>query len=207
MLLFSCFSFAQITISGTITSAVDGNSLPYVNISSNEGKGTTSNENGNFSIELPSLPNTLTFSYLGFKTQTITVSEEAILTIILEEDASSLDEVVITSLGLKRESKELGYVVQSIKYKDLTEVKTVNFLDNLQGKLAGVTVTQGATGVGSSSKITIRGESSFSNNNPLFVVDGVPINNETVFNFTNEAAAGFQEIDFDRRSTICEIHE
>jgi len=196
MLLFSCFSFAQITISGTITSAVDGNSLPYVNISSNEGKGTTSNENGNFSIELPSLPNTLTFSYLGFKTQTITVSEEAILTIILEEDASSLDEVVITSLGLKRESKELGYVVQSIKYKDLTEVKTVNFLDNLQGKLAGVTVTQGATGVGSSSKITIRGESSFSNNNPLFVVDGVPINNETVFNFTNEAAAGFQEIDF-----------
>ncbi|HAI42282.1 MAG TPA: SusC/RagA family TonB-linked outer membrane protein, partial [Maribacter sp.] len=74
--------------------------------------------------------------------------------------------------------------------------KSVNFLDNLSGKLAGVTINQGATGVGSSSKITIRGEASFSNNNPLFIVDGVPINNNSVFNFTNEAAAGFQEIDF-----------
>ncbi|MGB0950275.1 MAG: TonB-dependent receptor plug domain-containing protein, partial [Marinirhabdus sp.] len=72
----------------------------------------------------------------------------------------------------------------------------VNFLDNLSGKLAGVAISQGATGVGSSSKITIRGEASFSNNNPLFVVDGTPINNQTAFNFTNEAAAGFQEIDF-----------
>ena len=75
-------------------------------------------------------------------------------------------------------------------------MKAVNFLDNLTGKLAGVTINQGATGVGSSSKITIRGEASFSNNNPLFIVDGVPINNNSVFNFTNEAAAGFQAIDF-----------
>ncbi|MFT7442757.1 MAG: TonB-linked SusC/RagA family outer membrane protein, partial [Maribacter sp.] len=82
------------------------------------------------------------------------------------------------------------------KSKDISEIKTPNFLDNLAGKLAGVTISQGATGVGSSSKITIRGEASFSNNNPLFVVDGTPINNNTVFNFTNEAAAGFQEIDF-----------
>ena len=104
--------------------------------------------------------------------------------------------MVITALGLERDTKELGYVVQSLISKDLTEVKAVNFLDNLSGKLAGVTISQGATGVGSSSKITIRGEASFSNNNPLFVVDGIPINNNTVFNFTNEAAAGFQEIDF-----------
>ena len=102
----------------------------------------------------------------------------------------------MTALGLKRETKELGYVVQSLDAKGVTEVKSVNFLDNLSGKLAGVTINQGATGVGSSSKITIRGEASFSNNNPLFIVDGVPINNNSVFNFTSEAAAGFQEIDF-----------
>ena len=103
---------------------------------------------------------------------------------------------MITALGFKRETKELGYAVQSLGSDDIQEVKAVNFLDNLSGKLAGVTVSQGATGVGSTSKITIRGEASFSNNNPLFVVDGTPINNNTVFNFTNEAAAGFQEVDF-----------
>jgi len=186
IMLFLCgYSYAQILITGTITSITDGKPLAYVNISSSNNTGTISDENGNYQIEVNVTSNQLTFSYLGFKTQTITVG-----------DQSALDEIVITALGLKRDSKELGYVVQTLDEENLTEVKTVNFLDNIAGKLAGVTVSQGATGVGSSSKITIRGESSFSNNNPLFVVDGTPINNETVFNFTNEAAAGFQEIDF-----------
>jgi TonB-linked SusC/RagA family outer membrane protein len=187
---------AQITITGTVTDAVSNTPLPFVNISSNNGNGTTTDEQGTYSIVVNSNSEQLTFSFLGFKTQTISVGNTTIINIALEEDSAALDEVVITALGLERDTKELGYAVQAISAKKLTEVKTVNFLDNLQGKLAGVTVTQGATGVGSSSKITIRGEASFSNNNPLFVVDGVPINNETVFNFTNEAAAGFQEIDF-----------
>lgn len=187
---------AQITITGTVTDAVSNTPLPFVNISSSNGNGTTTDVQGTYSIVINSSTEQLTFSFLGFKTQTISVGNTPIINIALEEDSAALDEVVITALGLERDTKELGYAVQAISAKKLTEVKTVNFLDNLQGKLAGVTVTQGATGVGSSSKITIRGEASFSNNNPLFVVDGVPINNETVFNFTNEAAAGFQEIDF-----------
>ncbi len=196
MLFLSCYSYAQITITGTITSAEDAQPLAYVNISSNTNQGTISDENGNYKIEVSSTFNELKFSYLGYKTQTVIVGDDTIINILLEEDTAALDEVVITALGLERESKELGYVVQELNSETLTEVKTVNFLDNIAGKLAGVTVSQGATGVGSSSKITIRGESSFSNNNPLFIVDGTPINNETVFNFTNEAAAGFQEIDF-----------
>ncbi len=190
------FSNAQTTITGTVKSAVDNTPLPYVNIKTEHNKGTTTDENGNYSITLFSVNETLTFSFVGYKTQTISVGDKTVINISLKEDEAALDEVVITALGLERDTKELGYAVQAIKSKSLTQVKTVNFLDNLQGKLAGVTVTQGATGVGSTSKITIRGEASFSNNNPLFVVDGVPINNETVFNFTNEAAAGFQEIDF-----------
>ncbi|WP_225035173.1 SusC/RagA family TonB-linked outer membrane protein [Winogradskyella sp. SM1960] len=196
LLCFCFFSNAQITITGTVTEASSRTPLPFVNISSNNGNGTTSNDDGTYSIMVNSTTDKLTFSFLGFKSQTIDIGNQTIINIELQEDSAALDEVVITALGLERDTRELGYAVQAISSKKLTEVKTVNFLDNLQGKLAGVTVTQGATGVGSSSKITIRGEASFSNNNPLFVVDGVPINNETVFNFTNEAAAGFQEIDF-----------
>ena len=193
--MLASIGYAQITITGTITDAYN-QPVAFVNITNNSKKGTISDENGTYSIIASSKNDNLTFSYLGYKTQTITVGDRTLINIVLDDDITSLDQVVVTALGLERETKELGYAIQAIKSKDVTQVKTVNFLDNLQGKLAGVTVTQGATGVGSSSKITIRGEASFSNNNPLFVVDGIPINNETVFNFTNEAAAGFQEIDF-----------
>ncbi|MFT4781937.1 MAG: TonB-linked SusC/RagA family outer membrane protein, partial [Pseudohongiellaceae bacterium] len=196
LLLLTSFSYAQITVTGTITSEIDNQPLAYVNISSSSGSGTISDENGKYAIEVSSSEDQIRYSYLGYDLQIAIVGANTIIDIKMIEDSSSLDEVVITALGLKRESKELGYAVQALDEKALTEVKTVNFLDNIAGKLAGVTVSQGATGVGSSSKITIRGESSFSNNNPLFIVDGTPINNETVFNFTNEAAAGFQEIDF-----------
>jgi TonB-linked SusC/RagA family outer membrane protein len=195
MLTYFGISHAQITITGRVIDATYNEPLPYVNITNN-GAGTITDDNGNYSIEVSSENSVLQFSYIGYKTKNITVGNNTTINITLTEDAAALNEIVITGLGIKRNTKALGYAVQAIKSKNLTEVKTVNFLDNLQGKLAGVTVTQGATGVGSSSKITIRGESSFSNNNPLFVVDGIPINNETVFNFTNEAASGFQEIDF-----------
>lgn len=196
-LLLACtFSVAQTTITGTVTSAQDGQTLAYVNILADQNNGTISDNSGYYSITISEETENLTFSFIGYKTQQIAINNQSVINVILEEDTSNLDEVVITALGLERDTKELGYVVQSLKSEGLTEVKTVNFIDNLAGKLAGVTVSQGATGVGSSSKITIRGEASFSNNNPLFVVDGVPINNNTVFNFTNEAAAGFQEIDF-----------
>ncbi|AXO81141.1 SusC/RagA family TonB-linked outer membrane protein [Olleya aquimaris] len=196
LLLVCTFSVAQTTITGTVTSAQDGQTLAYVNILADQNNGTISDNSGYYSITISEETETLTFSFIGYKTQQIAINNQSVINVILEEDTSNLDEVVITALGLERDTKELGYVVQSLKSEGLTEVKTVNFIDNLAGKLAGVTVSQGATGVGSSSKITIRGEASFSNNNPLFVVDGVPINNNTVFNFTNEAAAGFQEIDF-----------
>ena len=196
LLLVTSISFSQIKISGTITDKIYGDGIPSVTISTSAENGTTSSIDGTYKITVQNKNQVLTFSYLGYKIQKVKVANQTIINIQLEEIETNLDEIVVTALGLNRQSKELGYVVQELKAKDLTEVKTPNFLDNLSGKLAGVTISQGATGVGSSSKITIRGEASFSNNNPLFVVDGTPINNNTVFNFTNEAAAGFQEIDF-----------
>ena len=197
MILFvTSISFSQIKISGTITDKITGDGIPSVTISTSKENGTTSSIDGTYSITVQDKNQILTFSYLGYKSQKIKADNQTIINIQLEEIETNLNEIVVTALGLNRKTKELGYVVQELKTKDLTEVKTANFLDNLSGKLAGVTISQGATGVGSSSKITIRGEASFSNNNPLFIVDGTPINNNTVFNFTNEAAAGFQEIDF-----------
>tara|TARA_R110000737_G_scaffold342285_1_gene367012 strand:+ start:2277 stop:5453 length:3177 start_codon:yes stop_codon:yes gene_type:complete len=187
---------AQETITGIVTDT-DGNSIPYVNIVlSGTLTGSTTNENGMYSIDVPSLSGAIEFSVLGYQSKLVPINNRNTINVTLEDSSEILDEVVLTALGFKRETKELGYVVQSLDAKGVTEVKSVNFLDNLSGKLAGVTINQGATGVGSSSKITIRGEASFSNNNPLFIVDGVPINNNSVFNFTNEAASGFQEIDF-----------
>jgi TonB-linked SusC/RagA family outer membrane protein len=201
LLLAMTFFMATITtaqeiVSGTITDTA-GTPIPYVNIQlTGTNKGTISNEEGTYSLSITNSLGVLKFSALGYETQNVPLNNIGIIDVTLLESSEQLNEVVLTALGLKRETKELGYAVQSLDAKGVTEVKAVNFLDNLTGKLAGVTINQGATGVGSSSKITIRGEASFSNNNPLFIVDGVPINNNSVFNFTNEAAAGFQAIDF-----------
>ena len=190
------FVFAQTQIKGTINDATTGVSIPGVNIFyAANNTGTSTDANGNFTITVESLPAKLAISSIGYQTKEVMASNKTI-SINLEPSNTQLNEVVVTALGLKREQKDLGYVVQKLESKELSEVKAVNFVDNLAGKLAGVTVTQGPTGVGSSSKITIRGEASFTNNNPLFVVDGIPINNNSIINPTTDAAAGFQEIDF-----------
>ncbi len=197
-LCFVSLGYAQNKVMGTVTSSINGTTVPFVNILiENTNKGTTTDADGNYSITVEKRDAILIFSSLGFRSTKIAIKDQSIIDVILQEGSTGLDEVVVTALNRKRESKELGYAVQSIKANDVSEVKAINFLDNLAGKLAGVTITPGgATGVGSSSKIVIRGEQSFTNNNPLFIVDGTPINNNTVFNFTNEAAAGFQEVDF-----------
>jgi TonB-linked SusC/RagA family outer membrane protein len=158
--------------------------------------GAESDENGNFSINVMSDKDTLIFRAEGFNELQMRVENRSVIKVIMESSFLEQETVVVTALGLERKSKELGYAVQELKEKEISEVKAANFLDNLSGKVAGVTVTQGPTGVGSSSKITIRGEASFTNNNPLFVVDGIIINNNSINNITNDASAGFQTVDF-----------
>lgn len=198
LLCFAVFTaFAQNRISGSVTDQSTGEVLPFVNISvQNTTIGTTSGVDGNFTIETPNANDSLVFTFIGYAAKTIIAPLGGFVNVSLETDVNQLNEVVITALGIEREKRALGYVVQKIESKELTSVKSANFLDNLSGKLAGVTVTQGATGVGSSSKIVIRGENSFTNNNPLFVVDGTIINNNSIINNANEAASGFQSVDF-----------
>ncbi|GAB3171162.1 SusC/RagA family TonB-linked outer membrane protein [Telluribacter humicola] len=157
--------------------------------------GTLTDANGNFSLSNLSPNSVLVFSFIGYRSQEVTYTGQSTLTVTLQEGVS-LNEVVVTALGLERSSRSLGYAIQKVEGRQINDVKAPNFLDNLAGKVAGVTITGGSTGVGSSSRITIRGESSFTSNNPLFVVDGIPINNSTIVNVVNDDANGFQEIDF-----------
>lgn len=196
-ILFCLPAIGQIAISGVVLDIEANEKLIGASILE---KGTTNGAvtdiDGNFAMNIQALPATLEVNYLGYTPFEYEVTQAGFQRIELGASDIDLDEVVVTALGLKRSSKALGYAIQKIDGAELNEVKAVNFLDNLSGKLAGVRVTAGATGVGSTSKITIRGEASFANNNPLFVVDGIPINNNTVVNITDERAAGFQEVDF-----------
>ncbi|MCP9235395.1 SusC/RagA family TonB-linked outer membrane protein [Lewinella sp. JB7] len=160
--------------------------------------GTLTDASGAFTISLEEVSGELVFSYLGYVDKTVAVGADAGATNLTVElsPGLQLSEVVVTALGVQRKNSELGYSVQQLETEALTDVQAVNFLDNLSGQIAGLRVTAGPTGVGSSSQIVIRGETSFTNNNPLFVVDGVPINNQTIINQTDEAAAGFQGVDF-----------
>lgn len=199
-LLLSCCMLASaqsFTVSGTV---IDEEKAPLPGVSVLEKgtkNGTITDEKGAFSLKTQTQEgDVLEFFLIGYETQEVSINGNTTLEISMKPKEAQIGEVFITALGLERESKDLGYAIQRLDPKDVSTVKSPNFTDNLAGKVAGVTVSQGATGVGSSSKITIRGEASFTNNNPLFVVDGTPINNNSTFNFTNEAAAGFQEIDF-----------
>jgi TonB-linked SusC/RagA family outer membrane protein len=188
-------AFSQVT--GFVRDNRTGLSIPGASI---QEKGTVNktitDENGMFIITTSDKNATLIANYFGYDKLEIALNGLNKLTFSLKSAAQEVGEVIVTALGLERKNKELGYAVQSLNAKEISEVKSPNFLDGLTGKVAGVTITSGGTGVGSSAKITIRGESSFTNNNPLFVVDGIIINNNTVINPTSDAAAGFQEIDF-----------
>lgn len=189
--------FAQVTVTGSVKEKGSGDLLIGAHIIEKDGKNTAvSNSEGEFTINVSSKDAILMVQYVGYASQEIALTGRNRVEIILEVSDELLAEVVVTALGLESTADKLGYTVQQLKTEDISLVQSANMVQNLAGKVAGVTISQGATGIGSTSKITIRGEASFTNNNPLFVVDGVPINNNSILNFTNEAAAGFQEVDF-----------
>ncbi len=171
--------FAQnITVSGTVTD-VSSVPLPGVNIQvKGTNNGTSTDFDGNYKISA-NKGDVLIYSFLGFKTKEVTVTGTS-LNVSLEEDAGKLDEVVVTALGIKKERKSLGYAVQAVKAEGLMEGNQNSMVTGLQGKVSGVTVVNSGGAPGSSAIIMIRGGSSITGNNqPLFIVDGLPIDNST----------------------------
>ena len=165
-------------ISGVIT---DEQALPVIGanvVVKGYSIGTVTDMDGKFTVGVPSPDAVLVISYIGYETQEVAVKGKKFLELSLVPATEKLDEVVVTALGLKRETKSLGYAVQELKGESLTEARESNLLNSLSGKMAGVQVTQSGNGGMGSSRIVIRGNKSLGGSNgPLVVVDGVPINN------------------------------
>ena len=166
------------SISGTVTSKLDGTTLPGVSVVvQGTTKGTETDFDGKYTIKA-SVGEILSFSSLGMKTKTVTVTgNTAALNVVLEDDASQLDEIVITALGIKKSRKSLTYAAQDIKSDELSRVKQTNPINSLSGKVSGVSITRSASGAGGSVKVLMRGNASVGNNQPLYVVDGIPLSN------------------------------
>ncbi len=142
--------------------------------------GAVTDIDGKFTIQVKNDAR-LVVTYVGYATQTVSVKDQNAIRIVLNSTSSELNEVVVTALGIKREKKALGYAVQEVKTDGLTENKSFSVANMLQGKVAGVQIAQSGTGLGGSTRIVMRGLNSLSGNNqPLWVVDGFPINDNSV---------------------------
>ena len=175
---FVRLAYTQQTISGTVTDS-QGQPLSGAAITIKDTNiGTVADFDGNYTIEVQPGA-TLVFSFLGFQSQEIQVGDQSKIDIALQEDASSLNEVVLTALNVKREEKSIGYATQQLEGDQIEEAKETNMVNALTGKIAGVQITNTNGGVGATSTIVLRGNKSLSGRNqPLFVIDGVPISNE-----------------------------
>jgi len=177
---FSMLMGQQRIITGIVTDAsgnapVIGATILIVGTSS----GTVTDGTGNYSISVQK-GQTLRFSYTGFATQEVLVDNQSSVDILLAPEATGLNEVVVTALGVKEEKRKLSYALQEIKGQDLSNTGRDNFLVSLQGRVAGLTMTPTSGQAGSSVSIRLRGPSSIDGNNqPLFVIDGLPVDNRT----------------------------
>ena len=169
---------AKVTVKGIV---LDENGEPIIGASvvDASGKnGTVTDANGNFTLEAPK-GITLKISYLGYTPTTVAASGTTVR-VVMEPSNNDLNEVVVTALGIKREKKALGYAMQEVKTEGLTENKNFSVANMLQGKVAGVQISQSGTGLGGSTRIVMRGLNSLSGNNqPLWVVDGMPISDNS----------------------------
>lgn len=184
LMLWGTFLFAQTrTITGKVAESANKAALSGITISVKGSRaGTSTASDGSFSLTVSTADVTLLASSVGYATKTIVVpAGQASVTIELNADASNLNEVVVTALGISRESKSLVYATQTVKPSQLTEVRDANnVLNSLQGKVANAVITQGSGGPGSGARIVLRGNRSIQrSNNALIVVDGVPIVNGT----------------------------
>lgn len=180
LLLSVGVSWAQSAkITGTVTSAEDNEPVIGASIVvKGTTIGTVTNFDGTFELDVPENAKTLVFSYIGMKAKEVTAQTN--MKVTLESDSKALDEVVVTAMGLTREKKSLGYAIQEVKSDELTKAGQMSLTSSLSGKMAGVQINQFGGGVGASSRISIRGNSSLGyDQQPMIVVDGIPIANDT----------------------------
>lgn len=176
-------------VSGKVTDRSTGQGLPGVTVlAKGTAIGTSTNADGGFSLSVPSATTTLVFSFIGYASTEQAIGSSNTVDVSLATDTKQLSEVVVTALGREESKRSLGYAVQDIKGEEFTQARESNVVNSLTGRIAGVQVSNSTGAPGSSSRIVIRGAKSISGNNqPLFVVDGQPIDNSS---FSNSGSGG-----------------
>jgi len=169
------------TISGNITSDEDGSGLPGVNvIIKGTTVGTTTDVNGSYTLDVPSDGGTLVFSFIGLASQEIEIGARSVVDVVMSSEVEELQEVVVTALGITKEKAALGYAVTSVGGSQLEARPEADIARLLRGKVPGVDITSQSGVTGTGTNIIIRGYSSISGSNqPMFVLDGVPIDAST----------------------------
>lgn len=183
LLVFSIgTAYAQKTISGSVTDENGEAIIGATVLMKGSASGTITDIDGNYSIEVPEEATALLFSYIGYATQEVEITGTTLNVTLLE--GVDLEKVVVTALGVSRKEKSLGYASQEVSGEEITKSRDANFLNTLQGKVAGVQIT-GSSNLGGSARIILRGAGSIrGDNQPLFVIDGVPMDNS---NFAADA--------------------
>ncbi len=197
ILLAGSHLMAQKTVIGTVTDAANNEPLIGVNIYvQGSTTGTVTNIDGTYELEVETGEEVLIFSFVGYTTEEVAIAGREVVDLIMTEGVL-LEEAVVTALNIARDEKSLGYALQQVSGDDVSQSTSTNFVSTLAGRAAGVQVVTNGTGPGQSSSVVIRGYTSLSGDNqPLFVVDGVPINNATDTRTNTLGGASNMNMDF-----------
>lgn len=168
----------QETVRGTVTDAGNGETLPGVNILvKGTTRGTSTNAKGHYSLTVPSLQDTLIFSYIGFKKEIVPIAGRKNIDVVLKSTTKGLNNIVVTALGFKEQRDEQGVSTVNVKGEDIAQSGEKNVISGLSGKVAGVQITSTSGDPGAGARIQIRGARTLGSNQPLFILDGMPISN------------------------------
>ncbi len=182
----------DLTVSGKVT---DKNGEPLIGVYvllQGTTSGTSTDVDGNYSLQAPA-DATLMYSLIGYRVAAVPVQGKAVLNVVLEEDAVMLDDVVVTAMGISKSEKALGYAATTMKSDEIVAAKSGALMSSLAGKVAGVNISTGGA-AGTSQKVIIRGISSLNSNTPLYIVDGVPIENNRIGNNSADFGNGANDI-------------
>ncbi|MCT4591144.1 MAG: SusC/RagA family TonB-linked outer membrane protein [Carboxylicivirga sp.] len=170
----------KLVVKGVVTDE-NGDPLPGVNVfdKNDMTNGTISSVDGSYELTVNSVDVILKYSFIGFNDQEISVSGREVINVTLVSEATDLNEVVVTALGIRREQKALSYNVQKVSSEEINQVKSTNFMNSLVGRFAGVAINTSAAGPGGATKVVMRGPKSITrSNNALYVIDGIPMYNQ-----------------------------
>lgn len=198
--LFAGQAYAQEqTVEGTVTDAETQEPLPGVNVLvSDTDIGTATGTDGTYSLNVPAEADTLVFSYVGYQVQRVPIDGRSVIDVELAPSVQELQDIVVTAFGVERDTRELGYAVQRVEAEDLSQTDVGNLVTGLSGRVAGAQIVNTGGAPGQSARIILRGVNSLdpgADNQPLFVVDGIPIDNST-----DPGAEGFDSRGFSNRA-------